>query len=317
MNREKQLRAALADGTELYYVAAGPEDGRSVLLLHVWGESCGSFERLMPMLPATVRAMAADVLGYMDVVGLESALLLGSSNGSYVAQQVAVTTPDRVAGLVLVGSPLSFQGRPDFADEVDRRVDPVDPDWVSLSLDWFPWLTPVPSWYLEERVHDGARIPAHVWIATLNGLTIASPPPIPGPFSARRLSCKAGRMGSFPRRSRTGLLPQSPARDAWSTRTPATWSSGNSRGASPRILRHSWKPLSRSRQVVQCQPTQNARPKISVGRFRSNFSSVRTCLPRRQPRVFPRRSRPSLRLEPKHRRASPKARRQDPHRNRP
>ena len=48
---------------------------------------------------------ADDVVAFMDAVGLSSAVLLGSSSGGYVAQQVAVTYPSRVAGLVLVGSP--------------------------------------------------------------------------------------------------------------------------------------------------------------------------------------------------------------------
>ena len=45
-------------------------------------------------------------------------MLLGSSSGGYVAQQVAITSPHRVTGLALVGSPCSLQGRPSFADEV-------------------------------------------------------------------------------------------------------------------------------------------------------------------------------------------------------
>jgi pimeloyl-ACP methyl ester carboxylesterase len=51
---------------------------------------------------------ADDIEAFMDAVGLRSAVLLGSSSGGYVAQQVAVQAPHRVDGLVLVGAPRSL-----------------------------------------------------------------------------------------------------------------------------------------------------------------------------------------------------------------
>jgi pimeloyl-ACP methyl ester carboxylesterase len=119
---------------------------------------------------------ADDIEAFMDAVGLQSAVLLGSSSGGYVAQQVAVQVPHRVDGLVLVGAPRSLQGRPAFADEVDRLTDPVDPTWVEESLTWFPRYHHVPDWYIKDRIRDGLRVPAHVWMAGLAGLTTAVPP---------------------------------------------------------------------------------------------------------------------------------------------
>jgi len=123
----------------------------------------------------------------MDAVGLPSAVLLGSSSGGYLAQQVAAISPHRVAGLVLVGSPRSLQGRPAFADEVDQLSDPVDEAWIRASLSWFPRFHPVPQWYLEDRVRDGARIPAHVWRETFNGLCVATPPSDAGSITSPTL----------------------------------------------------------------------------------------------------------------------------------
>lgn len=124
----------------------------------------------------SLAAMADDIVAFMDELGIASAALLGSSSGGYVAQQVAATSPHRVAGLVLVGSPRSLQGRPAFADEVDRLCDPVDEAWVRASLTWFPRFQPVPEWYIEDRVGDGVSIPAHVWRETFDGLCHARPP---------------------------------------------------------------------------------------------------------------------------------------------
>lgn len=191
-------RVGLSTGLTLPYVSVGPSSATPVLLLHAWGESRGSFDRLLPLLPNTVRAIALDQRGHgdaerpktgysvaefaddvvalMDALGLSSAVLLGSSSGGYVAQQVAVTNPRRVAGLVLVGSPRSLQGRPSFADEVDQLSDPVDAAWVRGSLTWFPLFHEVPESYIEDRVQDGTRIPAHVWRESFNGLCDAVPP---------------------------------------------------------------------------------------------------------------------------------------------
>jgi rifampin ADP-ribosylating transferase len=97
-------------------------------------------------------------------------------SGGYVAQQVAVQVPHRVDGLVLVGAPRSLQGRPAFADEVGRLTDPVDPSWVEESLTWFPRYHDVPDWYIKDRIRDGLRVPAHMRMAGVAGLTTAVPP---------------------------------------------------------------------------------------------------------------------------------------------
>ena len=180
-----------------------------LLLLHAWGESRQCFDRLVPLLPDSVRAIAldqrghgdagkpatgyslreaaSDVVAFLDAIGEPSAVLVGSSSGGYVAQQVAVSRPDLVAGLVLVGSPRSLQRRTPFADEIERLRDPVDVEWVRESLAWFPLHQPVPRWYLDDRVRDGAHVPAHVWRAAYAGLVAATPPTDAGTITAPTL----------------------------------------------------------------------------------------------------------------------------------
>jgi rifampin ADP-ribosylating transferase len=199
----------LATGVALSYVSTGTVSGTPVLLLHAWGESRRSFDRLLPLLPVTIRAtamdqrghgdagkpkvgysledFAEDIVAFMDAVGISSAVLVGSSSGGYVAQQVALTSPHRVAGLVLVGSPRDLQGRPPFADEIDQLSDPMDAAWVKESLTWFSRFHQVPQWYVDDRVRDGAGIPAHVWRDTFNGLITARPPTDAGTIAAPTL----------------------------------------------------------------------------------------------------------------------------------
>lgn len=190
--------ATLSTGVALPFDEQGDPSGPVVLLLHPWAESRGCFDRLRALLPAhlhvlapdqrghgqaeqpatgySLASFAADAVAFLDALGVDRAVLVGSSSGGYVAQQVAVDHPDRVSGLVLVGSPRSLQGRPPFADEVEALTDPVDPVWVRASLDWFPRFHEVPRWYVDDRVRDGASMPAHVWRDALAGLTSAIPP---------------------------------------------------------------------------------------------------------------------------------------------
>ncbi len=48
--------------------------------------------------------LVADVIGVLDALGVERALLVGHSMGGIVAMATALAKPERVAGLVLIGS---------------------------------------------------------------------------------------------------------------------------------------------------------------------------------------------------------------------
>jgi rifampin ADP-ribosylating transferase len=235
VNQEPRVRqVVLATGVSVPYVSAGPAAGTPVLLLHAWGESWRSFDRLLPLLPGTIRAaamdlrghgdaekpasgyslveIAADVTAFMDAVGIPSAVLLGSSSGGYVAQQVAITSPHRVAGLVLVGSPRSLQGRrPSFAGEIDQLTEPVDAAWVRRFLAWFPLFHQVPQWYIDGRVQDGVRMPAYVWRETLAGLVGARPPTDTATITAPTLIVWGARDDVLTRQEQRALAAAIPA----------------------------------------------------------------------------------------------------------
>jgi rifampin ADP-ribosylating transferase len=217
----------LGTGLTVPYLAQGDRFGVPVVMLHAWGESLGSFDRLVPLLPAaihvlamdqrghgraekppdgyTLQELADDVVAFLDAVGLTSAVLLGSSSGGYVAQQVAISTPDRVTALVLVGSPRSLRGRPPFADEVDRLTDPIDRAWVKASVEWFPLFHEVPDWYVVDRVEDGVGMPASVWRESLRGLCSAVPPTEAGVITAPTLIIWGKRDGLLPQEDEEAL----------------------------------------------------------------------------------------------------------------
>ena len=198
----------LTTGITVPCLVRGSAHAPPLLLLHAWGESRRSFDRLVPLLtdfrvyapdlrgqgeadkPAdgySLAEQAGDAAAILDALHVPKAFVLGSSSGGYVAQQLAVGYPGRVAALVLVGSPLSLRARPAFADEVDRLTDPVDEDWVRNSLSWFPLLHAVPRGFIEDRVQDGVRMPAHAWKRILEGLCAATPPTESGTILPKRV----------------------------------------------------------------------------------------------------------------------------------
>lgn len=204
----------LATGIEVPCFVHGHVNAKPLMLLHAWGESRRSFDRLVPRLAGfrvlapdlrgqgdadkpgdgySLAEQAADAAAILDALDVPAAFVLGSSSGGYVAQQLAVDHRQRVMALVLVGSPLTLRGRPAFAASVEALTDPVSTNWVRDSLSWFPLQHAVPEWYLEDRVLDGAAMPAHVWRASLRGLCEATPPTESGTIDTPALILWGGR----------------------------------------------------------------------------------------------------------------------------
>jgi pimeloyl-ACP methyl ester carboxylesterase len=114
-------RSRRVDGFELAYDDSSGE--RPVLLLHGWPGDRTDFRRVLPLLPVDARvvvpdlrgfgrsdkyaeppsnayspaAQARSVLGLMDELGIQSAVLAGYDIGSRIAQTVARNAPDRCA----------------------------------------------------------------------------------------------------------------------------------------------------------------------------------------------------------------------------
>ena len=203
-----------------------------VLLLHSWASSRRSFAALLPLLPPSVYTvavdlrghgdadkppdgyglptLAADVVAVLDALELPRAVLVGASSGGYIAQQVAVAAPDRLAGLVLAGAPHDLRGRPAFADELARISDPVDPGWARSFTAGFTDLDRLPGWYVDLMVEDALRLPAAIWKATFNGLNTSRPPTEDGVIACPTLVISGARDGLLGRSQTAALVAAIP-----------------------------------------------------------------------------------------------------------
>jgi pimeloyl-ACP methyl ester carboxylesterase len=113
-----------------HYLEQG--SGEVLILLHGNGEDCGYFRHQMEPFsryyrviaidtrghgqtprgeaPFTIRQFAKDLLGFMDLHGIERADILGFSDGGNIAMVFALTHPERVRKLVLNGANLDASG---------------------------------------------------------------------------------------------------------------------------------------------------------------------------------------------------------------
>ncbi|MEV5507185.1 alpha/beta fold hydrolase [Streptomyces orinoci] len=78
--------------------------------------------------PYTLSDMAADTVGLLDVLGLDSAHLVGASLGGMIAQTIALEHPDRVRSLtsMMASTGDLGVGRPDFAALAGLGAPPAD-----------------------------------------------------------------------------------------------------------------------------------------------------------------------------------------------
>ncbi len=85
-----------------------------------------------PDVEYSIEGMALDTIGLMDHLGLERASVLGVSMGGMIAQEMAISHPERVRKLVLVttgpGGPCSVPPRPEALEQLllDRSTTPPE-----------------------------------------------------------------------------------------------------------------------------------------------------------------------------------------------
>lgn len=184
----------LSTGVDLHYVEQGRQDGPVVVFLHGYTDSHHTWDLNLPHLPRRFHAyaldqrghgdssrpaccytqsdFAADVVAFLDAMGVQRATLVGHSMGSFIAQQTALEYPARVEALVLVGSAPTVAGNEValwLQDAVNAQTDPVDPAFIR-EFQSGTFYRPVPPSYLDTLVAESSKLPAHVWKDALAGL---------------------------------------------------------------------------------------------------------------------------------------------------
>jgi non-heme chloroperoxidase len=221
--------AVLANGIRLRYLEAGDPAGHPVIMPHGYSDSSFSFSPIIPLLGAEYRLFAldqrghgdsdrpeggyrmsdfaADVVAFMDALELPRATLVGHSMGTFVALEVALSAPQRVAGLALIDS-APAAGTPTLL-EVDALVaplrDPVPLDFVR-EFQASTAYEPLPSDFLDQVVAESLKLPARVWQAAMAGLIAADNRDRLGQIQAPVLLLWGEQDGMFVRADQEALL---------------------------------------------------------------------------------------------------------------
>jgi pimeloyl-ACP methyl ester carboxylesterase len=107
----------------------------------------------------------------MDALGLRRATLVGHSMGSFVAQQAALAAPERIAGMVLIGSAIAVRNEVtlELREAMASLPDTVPEDFVT-EFQASTVHQPVPEEFMIRVVAESRKVPARVWRAALAGL---------------------------------------------------------------------------------------------------------------------------------------------------
>jgi non-heme chloroperoxidase len=192
-SRPRFADVRLSTGVRLRYLEQGDLAGRPVILLHGLTDSWFSFSRVLPGIskahrvyaldlrghgdsdrPAggyAPRDMAADVIAFMDALDIRRATLVGHSMGSFVAQRAALAAPERIAGLVLIGS--ATAGRNEVTLELREAMaslPDIVPEGFAMEFQASTVHRSVPDEFMIRVVAESRKAPARVWRAALAGL---------------------------------------------------------------------------------------------------------------------------------------------------
>jgi non-heme chloroperoxidase len=118
-----------------------------------------------------IQDFAADAVAFMDAIGIASAVVVGHSMGSVVAQEVALARPERVSRLVLVGSATDYDNPVvrELAATIGTLEDPVSPQFIR-DFQAGTAHRPISRDFLDTVVNESLKMPARVWRETMEGI---------------------------------------------------------------------------------------------------------------------------------------------------
>jgi len=224
----KKTAIALPNGIDMHFVERGRVDGEAVLFLHGYTDTGRSWfpvlERLEQLNPELrlialdqrghgasslpdeetcapdpsacfeTADFAADVIAFMDAMDIERAHVVGHSLGTFVAQELGLSRPDRVNRIVMIATSATIDGNPALQDfmidgmlgpwreELERwghdwprdfyRMTPIDVD--SSMGDWLAanWVTEISAdpAYLTDIATETKMIPLASWFGVIEAI---------------------------------------------------------------------------------------------------------------------------------------------------
>lgn len=182
-----------ADGLQMTYVEAGDPAGPPLILLHGYTDNSRSWSLLAPHLPGRrlimvdlrghggtaapaccygVDAMAHDVAGLMDALGIAKADVVGHSMGSTTAATLAAFYPEKVGKLVLISTAIEMPaGASDWLwANVPGLPDVIDPN-SEFMVAWYWNPNPVPADFIDRERTESAATPRQTWMGVLRAFT--------------------------------------------------------------------------------------------------------------------------------------------------
>lgn len=182
----------LSTRIRMHYAEQGNPADQPLVLLHGLSDSWFSYSRVLTALassyhvyaldqrghgdterPTTGYAMtdlAADVVAFLDAMGLDKVTLVGHSLGSIVAIETALAAPAHLDALVLIGANTRWDA-PElvaFQEVVDGLEDPIPAAFVR-EFQASTAFEPLPEAFMDRVVAESLKLPARVWRAALAG----------------------------------------------------------------------------------------------------------------------------------------------------
>jgi len=188
----------LSDGETLAYIDIGPRKATPVVLLHGYTDSARDWAPIAPFLSGRFRLIIPDLRGQgasskpdccytrfdfaydikllLERLKLPSAVVVGHSLGSIVAQTFAEEWPARTRRLILISSTGTYFGPASGDASVETALpaslagaqtldDPIDPDSAFMKSWWQESMRVNPAFFSSRQRRDAAAIPARVWRA--------------------------------------------------------------------------------------------------------------------------------------------------------